>query len=127
MILWKKTANSDGIVDMDTGLLENICIVDPKSTPIALDGTNQGFECVINWDDPTSLKLVGMSSNNSYFVDDVKSWGFSCGNSTAPDHFFTMAEMKAHGWELNSSVHESESLSPDDIIAMARKNLCLHS
>ena len=107
--------------------VENICIVDPKSTPIALDGTNQGFECGINWDDPTSLKLVGMSSNNSYFVDDVKSWGFSCGNSTAPDHFFTMAEMKAHGWELNSSVHESESLSPDDIIAMARKNLCLHS
>lgn len=104
----------------------NTCIVGPKSSPIGLDGTTQGFECVINWDDPQNIDFVGRTANNSYFLHDVDSWGFSCGNGSASGHFFTMAEMQTHGWEWNSSVRDSRSLSAEAIIAMAREKLHLH-
>ena len=105
---------------------ENTCLVGPGDPPIGLDGSTLGADCLINWDDPVNnLPFVGMTANNTYYLDVNYEWGFGCGNGTSPDHFFSMDELQKHGWELGSLVKDSNLLQPDAIVDLAQRLLVM--
>lgn len=51
----------------------NTCVAVGRGDPIGLDGTTEGFGCVVDWDDPENLEVVGWTANNTYYMEDVDS------------------------------------------------------
>lgn len=102
----------------------NTCVVgvDSYAAPLGLDGTVLGAVCEVDFSNPKEMENLGQTSRNAYFTVDG-SWSFECGNGTAPDHNFTLAEMQRHGRCLNSTVNRQDALPLTALLAMARRAL----
>jgi hypothetical protein len=92
--------------------------------PVGLDGTREGLHCKVDFKNESNLALLGKLSDNLYWTQDG-GWGYTCGNTTAENHYFTLAEMQAAGQSIGSNVQPAADITVATLEAKAKKLLGL--
>jgi len=103
----------------------NTCYQNNTYAPLGLDGTVRGSKCVVDYDDQDNVKYLANTTRNSYFTSEASDILFPCHSSenADEDHLFSLSELQAHGYEVDTVIKDIDDVTDQDIIASARSLL----